>query len=69
MWFDKLDKFTKGVIQFTRLCASGRFPSLKTVRNDILTNAIGSKLDKQAMNIDDIWFASMVIGYKNYYSS
>lgn len=44
------------------------------MKNDIVTNATRSKFDKRAMTIDDILedgihFASMVIGYKIYYSS
>lgn len=47
MWLDKLHKITKGAIQVvTGLCASGQLPSLKMVKIDIVTNAIGSKFDK-----------------------
>lgn len=74
MWLDKMHKITKDVIQvIIGLCASGQLLSLKIAKNDI-TNASGLKFDRRVTNIDDIFkddvqFASMVIGYKIYYSS
>lgn len=53
----------------TSLHSSRQLPSLKAVKNEIVTNATESKFNKRAMTINDILeydvsFSSMVIGYK-----
>jgi len=75
MWLNGPFKITKDAIRaVTRLHSSGGIPVLKSVKNQTLSEAIGSKFDKRAMTIDDISdpdvkFASMIIGYKIYHSS
>lgn len=75
MWLNKPFKITKSAIRaLTRLRSSSELVSLKDVKNQIFMDATGSKFDRRAMTINDILeydvkFASMVIGYKVYYSS
>lgn len=75
IWLDKAHNITKFVIQaLIGLCAFRELMSLKAVKNDVVNNAIRSKFDKWVMTIKDILeydirFASMVIGYKIYYSN
>lgn len=58
----------------TGLCSSGDFSTLKSVKNQLITDTTSSKFDKRAMTINDILmhdikFASMVIEYMIYHSS
>lgn len=74
VWLDKLHKISKGVIPAIKgLCEYSQLQSLKATKNDVVTNKTDSKFDGRVMTIDDILendirFASMVIGYKIYYS-
>lgn len=75
IWLDVPFKITKEAIcVVTRLNSIGRLLVLKSVKNDKVTEAIGSQWDRKEMMIDDIAtmdvkFSSMVIGYKIYHSS
>lgn len=75
MWLSNSFKITKNSIRaIISLCSFGDFPMLKFVKNQLVTNTIGSKFDKKEMTINyilgyDVKFASMVIGYKIYHSS
>jgi len=72
LWLKRPYKITKEAIRaVTGLYSSGGIPVLKSVKNDIVTEATGSKFDKRAMTIEDIIdldvkFASMIIRYKIY---
>lgn len=57
----------------TGLCSSSDLPTLKFMKNQLVTNTIGSRFDKGEIMINDILeydviFSSMVIGYKIYHS-
>jgi len=75
LWLNKPFKITKDAIRaVTSLHSSRGLPILKSVKNQTVTEATGSKFDKRAMTIEDITdldikFASMIIGYKIYHSS
>lgn len=70
MWLNKSFKITKNAIRVViGLCSTSDLPTLKVVKNQIVTNATESKFDQRAMTINDILehdvkFDSMVIGYK-----
>lgn len=75
MWLNKTFKITKNAIRVvTSLCSSKEMSSLKSVKNQIITNATRSRFNKRAMIMNNIFehdvrFSSMVIGYKIYYSN
>lgn len=75
MWLNKPHNITKYVIKVvTGLCSSIDLPSLKVAKNDIVTNATGSKFDKSVMTTNDILehdinLASIVVRYKIHYSN
>lgn len=75
MWLNQSCKITKDVIQVvTSRCSSGGFPLLRSVMNQMVTDATGSRFDKRAITINDIAepdvkFSSMVVGYKVYHSN
>lgn len=75
MCLDIPHMITKIAIQVvTCLSSVSEMPALRNVQNQMITKATGYQFDKMSIAINDIIeydvrFASMVIGYKIYYSS
>lgn len=75
MWLRKSFMISKDAIKLvTSLCSSSDFPTLKSVKNQLITITTRPRFDKMKMTINDILeydvkFSSMVIGYKTYHSS
>lgn len=75
MWLDRPHKISKEAIHtVTRLCATGEVPLLRYVPKNDVEKLTRSKWDGRAMTVNNISdptvkYASMVIGYRIYYSS
>lgn len=75
MWLDRPYKIAQSTIKaVTYFSSVGEVPTLRNVKNQMVTEATGSQFESRSMTIHDIveydvWFASMVMGYKLYQST